>query len=404
MASDRRLSHVFVCAGYPPARGYFAHRAIIRMQDHLCTRVISIRAASHRRLSSREYSVDGIEVLEVPFPVIPRFNKNLALVRAAAQLTFRKVKGLLGKADLVECGSLYTAGEVARVWLERSGNNSAARVSDAIGDDVKIDLARLPLDQRDRLISSYDAILCNSRDMAEQIRAMEVQGCPPVFEAFRGVDFGEFNTGVPPSGPFGPDMFPRFLYLGGFPRNIEKDGPTEVKGGLFLLSAWRAFETLSCRGVLVLGGPGSDCRFVRSWRESLMDPGRVFVAGKIPPEKVAGIIRGSDVVVIPSLSEGLPNLANEAQACGVPVLGTDAGGIPETVDDGRSGIIVPRGSVAGLVSGLFFFSRMGRKEASSMGLYAASRMKGLFTWDGYRRTALEAYRTSLVQRGFQPSF
>ncbi len=51
----------------------------------------------------------------------------------------------------------------------------------------------------------------------------------------------------------------------------------------------------------------------------------------------------ADVVVLPSFTEGLPNVALEASAAGVPVVATAVGGTPELVADGESGFLVPSG-------------------------------------------------------------
>jgi glycosyltransferase involved in cell wall biosynthesis len=55
------------------------------------------------------------------------------------------------------------------------------------------------------------------------------------------------------------------------------------------------------------------------------------------------LIGAADVVVLPSHTEGLPNVALEASAAGVPVVATAVGGTPEAVANGESGFLVPPG-------------------------------------------------------------
>ncbi|MGD9722101.1 MAG: glycosyltransferase [Pirellulales bacterium] len=58
-------------------------------------------------------------------------------------------------------------------------------------------------------------------------------------------------------------------------------------------------------------------------------------------EPLFELYRHHDVFVLPSLSEGTPRTLVEARACGCPVVATRAGGIPSSVDDGRTGLLVP---------------------------------------------------------------
>jgi glycosyltransferase involved in cell wall biosynthesis len=68
---------------------------------------------------------------------------------------------------------------------------------------------------------------------------------------------------------------------------------------------------------------------------------RVRFAGFI--SDIQDVFQVMDLLVLPSHSEGLPNVVLEAFACGKAVVATSVGGVPELVENGRSGILVPPG-------------------------------------------------------------
>jgi len=64
------------------------------------------------------------------------------------------------------------------------------------------------------------------------------------------------------------------------------------------------------------------------------------------------IMKDFDLFVLPSLSEGLPSAIMEAMAHSLPVIGSNVGGIPELVEEGRTGLLVPAADPANLAKAI----------------------------------------------------
>ena len=67
----------------------------------------------------------------------------------------------------------------------------------------------------------------------------------------------------------------------------------------------------------------------------------VIIHGKLTPSKVRDKLRESDIFLHSSLSEGFTNAVLEAQACGLPVICFNTGGLPENIIDNVSGFLIP---------------------------------------------------------------
>ncbi len=66
--------------------------------------------------------------------------------------------------------------------------------------------------------------------------------------------------------------------------------------------------------------------------------GRVFFLGHVTHAELPNYLRASDIFIRPSLSEGLGNAFLEAMACGLPVIATNVGGIPDFLTDNETGV------------------------------------------------------------------
>ena len=100
---------------------------------------------------------------------------------------------------------------------------------------------------------------------------------------------------------------------------------------------------------LCLVGDGPDRDLAEREVEKLGLSGRTRFLGKV--EDVAEVLRWADLYLLPSTSESFGLSALEALATGVPVVGTNVGGLPEVVEHGKSGFLAPVGDVAAMTRG-----------------------------------------------------
>lgn len=148
----------------------------------------------------------------------------------------------------------------------------------------------------------------------------------------------------------------------------------EQKGQLLLVEA--AAE-LARRGVdfeLVLVGDGEMREQVERRIHETGLGGRVQITGWLDGEGVRREIRRARALVLPSFAEGLPVVIMEALALGRPVVSTFIAGIPELVEPGRSGWLVPAGSVSDLVESMQAALRASPAELAVMGQAGRARV------------------------------
>ncbi len=90
--------------------------------------------------------------------------------------------------------------------------------------------------------------------------------------------------------------------------------------------------------------------------------GYVSLEGRMPQKEVFQRMREASVLLMPSVEEGIPNVAVEAMAFGLPVISTDCGGVPELIEDGEEGWVVPMRDPEAMAEAVIAFSRLSLEE------------------------------------------
>jgi glycosyltransferase involved in cell wall biosynthesis len=132
--------------------------------------------------------------------------------------------------------------------------------------------------------------------------------------------------------PSDPSMPLRLAYFG---RLVRTKGLYETLQGLRLAHAQ------GVRATLVVAGSGPEMAQLMRFAAELGIGDDVTFAGQLNDERGAGLLTCSDVLVLASYSEGLPYALLEGMAAGTPPIATRVGAIPDVVEQGIHGLLIP---------------------------------------------------------------
>lgn len=174
------------------------------------------------------------------------------------------------------------------------------------------------------------------------------------------------------------------------------------KGHLDLLQAWPAVLASQPGARLVLAGPAQsteECALRDRVRE-MIDASAALSATVTLLDHVnpRPYLDRSTVLVVASTSEGLPNVVLEAMSAGVPVVGTDVGGIGELVTDGVTGWLVPPSQPEQMAKALID-ALSDRVESTARGWAGRARVeeltvtRSLDNWERVYQEAIERRAT-----------
>lgn len=219
----------------------------------------------------------------------------------------------------------------------------------AIGSDVHTcpDLSAENLRLFSHNVRYSDLVLAASEDL----RRMIVRRCPwarHTHVLYWGTDLAGITGTV-------PDQRGLRAELG-----LEKDRTymlsvghvAKTKGTGEFYEAFRRLAGARPELAAVWVGDGSELANLRNRarEDGLAD--RFILPGRVPRPRALQFMQAADIMVFPTYKEGLPNVVMEAMASALPVVTTPAGGIPEIIVDGHTGLLVPIRDVQALVEGV----------------------------------------------------
>ena len=140
--------------------------------------------------------------------------------------------------------------------------------------------------------------------------------------------------------PFG--AVPTVRSESGHPLRLLYIGRVAREKGLYeAVQAMRVALELGVESRLVVAGRGPEEQRLRRYAQALGLAPRVTFVGSLHGSDEVKLLRGSDVIILPSHADGLPHALLDGMAAGIPVISTNVGAIPDVVSDGIHGFLVP---------------------------------------------------------------
>ncbi|HZE88289.1 MAG TPA: glycosyltransferase [Verrucomicrobiae bacterium] len=196
-----------------------------------------------------------------------------------------------------------------------------------------LDLRRGPLDTA---LSGWAhrgaaAVTFNSRQVRDLVVSRERLPLDRTRIIANGI--GETSETIGPTtgaDPWPAEASPRLLCLASL---------SAKKGHPYLLAAFSRLRRLHPGASLVIAGSGPERGSLEEHARALGLERAVIFAGH--REDARGLLARADLLLLASIEEGMPNALLEAMAAGVPQVATSVGAVPETMEDGVTGYLVP---------------------------------------------------------------
>ena len=332
--TSQRLRVTVVTSYFPqtssPYRGHSAFQTLLSMRSMAEINVISPRPAYpfNHTIPYEERMYGDLEVRYVGYPAIAGFS--------------RAVNGFTCLAQIMPLLRERRPDVILNYWLYPDGF-SAVRAGEILGIPVVVssigsDLRRITDVVTRRFVKTTlreaEAVITVSEELRQ--RAIAFGASPDkVKTILNGFDRDMFFPGEQGAarctlGLEGAGEL--ILYVG----NLLK-----TKGVEELIKAFAALQRARPNARLAVIGEGAYASVAQQLAASAGIADKVLLMGRKSSAEIGVWMRAADLFCLPSYSEGCPNVVVEALACGLPIVATNVGGIPELISSDTVGILVP---------------------------------------------------------------
>lgn len=175
---------------------------------------------------------------------------------------------------------------------------------------------------------------------------------------------------------------------------LVNSGEQSVKGVPYLFQALRLLKDGTNIRLTIVGSPVPDGQYLKLIRQYGIED-MVTFTGRVSREDLVRHYSAAEMCVVPSLYEGFGLPAAEAMSCGLPVVSTTGGALPEVIGrDGEAGLLVPPAqpeALATAIRTLLDDSSLRRK----LGEAGRKRVEREFTWRRAAEKTLEVYQEAV---------
>lgn len=165
------------------------------------------------------------------------------------------------------------------------------------------------------------------------------------------------------------------------------------------LRAFAIIERRMPQARLIVAGDGSEREQLRQLAAELKLT-QIEFTGAVPPGQIAALYDRADIFINASVVDNQPLSIIEAFACGLAVVTTGAGGIPQMVRHGRNGIVVEPGDYRALAEAVLSLCAPESNAAEMVSQALADSRH--YTWSAVRSRWLELYASMLKRPLLQP--